>query len=270
MWGVEWFLRNADTFLERNEEIEEAEEGGRLDLRSFLWACQTRQPDFSLDRFLELLAANPKGEEMDLPTFRTVLSQAGVDDVSDEEFLAVFGILTGDDGEPGLITLREWIKTITTCGVKPYLYTVQRRWREQPVEGDARLAFQACATSDFYVLPGINAEANFLFSFPFYPTAFLKHLVSVKEELNVQTCIKAFAAGGLTVTAEEVRELVYELTGSRERPAAILEDLASTAQVVQVDEMVSSLEAFEEKTPAPSAPPTTPVVTASAPTIVEP
>ncbi|KAJ3332807.1 hypothetical protein HDU76_012992 [Blyttiomyces sp. JEL0837] len=238
LWGVEWFLRAAGNIFERHEEndgiLTEFEttittKSFKFDIRSFVWACQVKKSTFNLEELLHLLVTY-KGD-IDLISFRDLLSQVGVV-LTNEEYTALLITLTGtDDATQNVTILHEWILKIRHVGVRYYLFYLRTRWLWQSGEIDFQLAMRA-----FYSrIMGI--EGVIKFDIAAFVTAarelhsgwslrvFIKALLSIQGEITITKIVEAFKASGIDTTPEGAKDLLATLTGTREKTTEVVEEL---------------------------------------------
>jgi hypothetical protein len=114
-------------------------EGFKFDLRSFVWACEARSSTFNVVTFLERLVSY-KGD-INYRSFRAILIDCGVE-FTDSEYLALVGLLSGEDSEAGFDVIRRWIRVVRICGVRYYLYLMRIRWKWETVRVDGRIAYR--------------------------------------------------------------------------------------------------------------------------------
>ncbi|KAJ1562852.1 hypothetical protein HK405_006963 [Cladochytrium tenue] len=258
LWGVEWFFRTSTTFFEKQEEsslaIDEFEatmatQDQKVDLRSFYWACQVRNPEFSLNRFLTLLIS-AKGE-LEHDFLKSALYECGIG-TTDDEFTALVGLLTIDD--PTLSVLKKWVSLIRKCGVQTYIYLMRWRWIWDSASIDARLALQAFTSriqysySASFDLAKLN-EAAESHSTQWDIRLFIRSLLTVKTEISIGDIVRAFKDAGVNVTEAQAKDVLNLAFGTREHAVDVIRQWVDVLRVISVDQALGL--ASEVTIPAP-------------------
>ncbi|KAI9349010.1 hypothetical protein BDR26DRAFT_669151 [Obelidium mucronatum] len=219
LWGVQWFLRASTNFFERVQESDKEIErldlaltitNNSLDLRSFVWFCETRYGGFKIAPFLEglIIAA-----DLTHSVVLDLLAEQHIE-LTDAELLNLVGLLTGAEGEESFNVLHQWVLVLRTCTVKYYLFLwrLECMWKVTGVDVplsvkafNSRIKFQAPEFSVDRLVSAVKVKKP-----DWEIEKFVGFLVQTRGELNVTMVQEAFKATGVEATFEEAVDMLSD------------------------------------------------------------
>ncbi|KAI8619020.1 hypothetical protein BC830DRAFT_848061 [Chytriomyces sp. MP71] len=259
LWGIQWFVRGAIPFFERVRFAQRAVErldmelkktDNHLDVRTFMWFCESKNGAFKLAPLLTNLSATPI-QDVTQDSFLSQLALHGVE-LSNNELENLIGVLTGAEGNDAHNIICDWLVVVRETTVRFYLLVLNLEWMWDAItNADTSIAIHAFHSRIKVSYEKFSVD-RFIISVERYKTdwdleKWFSILMEVHGELSLQDIVQAFKATGIDVTSEKTHELLDSLSGSVDDSILCAREWVSAARTVGIQELLKSEIVFHVK-----------------------